>query len=228
MDTFNISRNARTEVRPFQLEGLRLIRAASNVEIEQAATFRRDVFLERRHVAFEECLEARRDRDPKSHVFLVLDGSSPVATARVQPYPSELSPVLRLSQGLGNLGADSEVGRIATVQSPLTARYSLIVLTLGAIWLLRNNSLQRYIAYCHPKLVDLYRLVGAEDAGQECIVPGRTDPHRIISGSYKDAAHLGVRLLGVTEAQVCEAIRFDVPASTLGNGGCDIQAERSA
>ena len=74
------------------------------------------MFLERRQVVFDELLEARRDR--AGHLLLVLEDGAPVATARVLPHPSPLSPVLDLAPVLARHGADSEVGRIATLTSP--------------------------------------------------------------------------------------------------------------
>jgi hypothetical protein len=173
--------------------------ASSGEERARAAAFRREIFLARRGVVFDEALEARRDRE--GHVFLLSDGGRPLATARVLPYPSRLSPVLELGQDLGGLAADAEVGRIAAVRSPGATRASVALLTLGAAWLLRNTARRRFLAYCHPKLVELYRLVGAEDLGVSCLVPGRDDAHRIVAGTFADAARLGSRLLGIPDAE---------------------------
>jgi hypothetical protein len=181
---------------------LRLVRASSAAERAQAAAFRREVFLDRRGVVFDEALEAQRDRE--GHVFILCDGSTPLATARVLPYPSKVSPMIELGQGAGGHDADAEVGRIAAVRSPGAARASLLLLTLGSRWVLRNTLRRRYLAYCHPKLVDLYRLVGAEDLGVSCIVPGRGDAHRIVAGTFADAAQLGARWLGIAEAEVSQ------------------------
>jgi hypothetical protein len=183
------------------MDRFRFVVARSDDEIERAAEFRRRVFFQRRGVVFDEPLEARRDR--AGHVFLLLEDANPVATARLLPYPSELSPVLSLSQDLG-IDADSEIGCIAAVSSPRAFSHALVMMTLGSIWTLRHTRRQRYLAYCHPKLVDLYRLVGAKDIGRACIVPGRSEAHRIVSGSYDEAARLGVALLGITD----DAVKF--------------------
>ncbi len=168
--------------------------ASSDLELARAAAFRRRVFMDRRGVSFDEALEARRDRE--GHVLLLRDTGAPAATARVLPHPSPLA-ALALAPALAAHGADSEVGRIAAVASPQAARLSLVLLTLGSIWLLRNTGLVCYVAYCHPRLLDLYRTVGAEDTGLAVAVPGRDAPHRIICGSYADAARLGGRRLGI-------------------------------
>jgi hypothetical protein len=168
-----------------------LLRASSDDELRAAATFRQSIFLERRGVAFDELLEARRDR--AGHVFLLLHDGRPVATARVLPHPSHLSTLKELAPDLGSLGADSQVGRIAALPSSDGIPHSISLLALGAAWLLENTGLRRYVAHCHPKLLDLYRLAGAEVVGGPCPVPGRTDPHLIITGRYDDAAAAAVR-----------------------------------
>jgi len=202
------------------LERFTLSCARSDEERTGMASFRRQLFLDRRSVAFDELLEARRDRD--GHLFLLTEGTLPVATGRVLAYPSRLSPVLGLGQELGAAGADSEVGRIAAARSTGGIRASLILLTLGSIWLLRQSGHRRYVAYCHPKLLDLYRAVGAEDLGISCAVPGRSDEHRIVSGTYDQAAARGARLLGVSEAQAQRSIRFD-GLSLVREGRCGAQ-----
>ncbi len=167
-------------------ESLCLLQASSDEELRAAAAFRQSIFLERRGVAFDELLEARRDR--AGHVFLLLRDGRPVATARVLPHPSHLSTLKDLAPYLGAFDADSEVGRIAALSSPEGIRHSVSLLALGAAWLLENTALRRYVAHCHPKLLDLYRLVGARVVAGPCPVPGRTDPHLIIAGRYDDAA----------------------------------------
>ena len=101
----------------------------------------------------------------------------------------------------------AEEAAVAAARSAGGLRASLIVLTLGSIWLMQNGRHERYVAYCHPQLVDLYRLVGAEDLGISWAVPGRGDAHRIVSGTYEEAAARGARLLGVSEEQAERSIR---------------------
>jgi hypothetical protein len=113
-----------------------------------------------------------------------------------------LSPLLELGSSLGCEDADAEVGRIVAVRSPAAARVSLALLTLGARWLLERSPHRKYIAYCHPKLVELYRLLGAEDLGVSCIVPGRVDAHRIVAGSFAEAARLGNEFLDLPDGAV--------------------------
>jgi hypothetical protein len=176
---------------------LRVVRASSNDDIERAAELRRQVFLDRRGVLFDDELEALRDR--RGDVFLLLEGEGRiVATARVLPFPAALSPLVGLTHGL-RTGADSEIGRIAAVRSSNTTSYALNLLVLGSISVMEEGRpWERYVAYCHPRLVELYRLVGARDTGHECAVPGRSDLHRIVTGTYEDAARLGAELLGIT------------------------------
>jgi len=167
-----------------------LVVAERERELQQAAQFRREVFWQRRGVAFDEQLEARRDR--AGRVFLLFDEGGLVATGRLLPYPSLLSPLLTLTQRIE--GVDSELGRIAAVRSSAGLRASLALLTLGASWVLRETELRRYAAYCHPKLIEMYRAIGAEHTGGSCAVPGRQDAHLIVSGSYADAARSGSQL----------------------------------
>jgi len=176
---------------------LRLVQALSTGDIERAAEFRRQVFFGRRRVVFDQLLEARRDRE--GSVFLLFEDATIVATGRILPYPSELSPVLSLTPDLA-IDADSEIGRIAALPSPRTGSYAHTMLTLGSIWILEHTRKRRYLAYCHPKLVELYRRIGAKDVGCACIVPGRSEPHRIVSGSYEDAVRFGGEVIGFIES----------------------------
>ena len=165
------------------------------------AGFRQRVFRERRSVNFDEVLEARRDR--AGHAFVLFDAGAPVAVGRVLPYPSALSSLPEQRRLARATAADSEIGRVACLASPDAAPYSLALLTLGSLWLLAYTRLRRYVGYCHPKLVPLYRRLGAA-LGDEIRIPGRSDAHRVISGSYEDAATLGGRLLdlGVPNARI--------------------------
>jgi hypothetical protein len=186
------------------MDRFRLVHARSEQEIAAAAEFRRRAFFDRRGVQLDEALEAQRDQE--GHVFVLVEATAIVATGRILPFPSRLSPVLELKRDHYDDAddaatfpkGDSEIGRIAAVPSPSTASYALMMLTLGSVWLLRNTGFRRYLAFCHPKLVELYKLVGAEDTGRECLVPGRDKPYKIVGGTYFDAARLGVALLGET------------------------------
>src|SRR4051794_18364343 len=194
---------------PAALAGIQLLRCSSAEELERAGIFRNHVFRSRRNVSFSEGLERRRDA--RGTVFLLLSGEQEVATARVQPFPSEISPVSDLAARFRDSGADTEVGRVAAVRSPDATRYSLLVLTLGAMWLLESTWHRRFVAYCHPKLLPLYQLVGVEVSGEPCEVPGRADLHHVIVGDYTDVASNGLRLLGISQAAAHAAIRWVPP-----------------
>ena len=172
------------DARPF-----RLLRASTEPDLRVAASFRRDVFLERRGVTFDDLLEARRDRE--GHVLLLLDGNRPVATARVLPFPSRLSALPGRRIDHDRIGVDSEVGRIAAVRSSEGMRHAATLLALGAAWLLEHTTLRRYVAHCHPRLLGLYRLAGAEVVGGPFTVPGRAEAHLLIAGRYENAARSG-------------------------------------
>lgn len=172
-----------------------------------ARAFRDEVFLNKRSVVFSRSSERSRDAD--SHVFLLLRDEAPVATARCQQYPSDISTIGEFrpspAGGHGGPDADSEVGRIASAGSPL---YPLILLVLGSIWLLESTGHRRFIAYCHPKLLPMYALVGAQDTGERCAVPNRDREHHIIVGRYEDCARLGLHMLGIGPGQAATAIRW--------------------
>lgn len=187
-------------------DGIQLLCCGTEKELQVTRDFRNEVFLNRRGVVFDDGLEGRRDEE--SHVMLLLKEGVPVATARSQPYPSDLSAVSMIAPTPLRYDADSEVGRIAAKRSPQSTYYSLVLLALGARWLLEHTRHRRYVAYCHPKLLHTYQLVGAEDTGETCVVPGRADRHSIITGNYESCARLGAALLSVSDAPSRAAIRW--------------------
>ncbi|WP_322748101.1 MULTISPECIES: hypothetical protein [unclassified Frankia] len=188
-----------------QTDGVLLIRASSDSELQLARNFRNEVFRDRRSVVFSDGLEHHRDAN--SYVMLLLRDGAPVATARSQPYPSDSSDILGVSPNLPDWGSDSEVGRMAAARSPQSVRYSLMVLALGSMWLLEYTHHRRYIAYCLPKMLKIFRLIGAEDTGETCAVPGRPGRHSIILGRYDDCARIGMNQLGMSHAEARAAIR---------------------
>jgi hypothetical protein len=184
--------------------GVRFICCDGQGEFEMARSFRDHIFWTKRRVAFSRSIERRRDAE--SHVFVLLHGGRPVATGRAQPYPSEISLVAQLcTTNMRALQADSEVGRIASAGSPL---YAPMLLTFGAVWLLESTRHRHYIAYCHPKLLSMYRRLGAWDTGERWTVPDRDAEHVIVSGRYEDCARLGLEMLGVDRAQAAAIVRF--------------------
>jgi hypothetical protein len=188
------------------LAGIRLIHCDIDEEAAKARAFRDRVFLAKRNVVFSRSLERRRDVD--SHVFVLERDGAPVATARCQPYPSNISTIGEFRPRLTQHDADSEVGRIAAVGSPL---HSLMLLVLGSKWLLESTAHRRFIAYCHPKLVPMYARVGATDTGERCAVPNRDREHHIVVGTYRDCARLGLEMLGISGEQAASAVRWNGP-----------------
>jgi hypothetical protein len=191
------------------LADIQLLRCTTAEELDRSRAFRDHVFQSRRNVALSDRLERRRDG--RGAVLLLLHGGDPVATARVGPFPSDVSPLTSLGAPLRDTGADTEVGRVAAVRSPEAARYSLILLTLGSLWVLASTWHRRYVAYCHPRLLPLYELVGARTVGEPCPVPGRDDLHHVIVGEFETSARAGLRLLGTTAAEAHGAIRWYPP-----------------
>ncbi len=176
----------------------RLTHVTTAAELRVAAALRERVFRERRQLCFDEVMEARRDRT--GYVFLLQEQGVPIAVGRVLPYPSPLSTLVDLSREAGARRADSEIGRVACLASSQTPRSALRFLTLGSFWLLEHTRLRRYVAYCQPRLVPLYRALGATPCA-EVRVPGRSEPYCIINGSYQEAAERGARRLGLERAQ---------------------------
>lgn len=177
------------------LEGaarFRLSRASTAGELRVAGALRERVFRERRQLTFDEAVEARRDRT--GHVFLLYEQGTPIAVGRVLPYPSPVSDLVDLSHAAGAQRADSEIGRVACVPSLATPRCAVRLLTLGSFWLLEHTRLRRYVAYCQPRLVPMYRALGATPCA-ELRLAQRSEPYWLISGSYEEAAARGARRL---------------------------------
>jgi len=186
------------------LSGYRLLHADSRAELASAAELRERVYRERRQIGFDEALESRRDR--AGHVFLLFHREALVATGRALPYPSRLSTLVDLSRHSASVGADSEIGRVACIACSEAPARALTLLTLGSLWLERHTRLRRYVAYCQPSLVRVYRRVGAS-AGESVHVLGDLSARRVVSGSYDAAARLGMRALGIDEAGAGALIR---------------------
>ena len=141
-----------------------LVRASLPAQLSAAAALRQRVFQERYQLGFDEALEARRDRT--GHVFLLYERGAAIAVGRVLPYPSPLSTLVDLSRVAGAHGADSEIGRVACLASSQTPRCAVRFLTLGSLWLLGHTRLRRYVGYCRPRLLGLYRALGAVPQGE--------------------------------------------------------------
>ncbi len=181
------------DFRPESPQGIQLIRCSTNAELRAARLFRTRIFHERRGIEFDSLQERRRDES--SHVFLLSQHGTACATARVQSFPGS-GNLAELAPAVPAFGADSEVGRIAaSLRNPQTAHYPLMVLVLGAMWLLQHTKHQRYLAYCHPKLVPLYQLVGARDTGITLDVDGRAAPYSLLLGDYETCVMAGLNQL---------------------------------
>jgi hypothetical protein len=194
---------------PVSARGLELIRCSTRAELSSARQFRNDVFIAKRGIEFDSVQERRRDKS--SHVLLLTQQGKPRATARVQSYPAT-STLAEIAPGLPDFGADSEVGRIAAIRSADSVAYSLLLLVLGAMWLLTHTRHRRYIAYCHPKLLPLYELVGARDTGMSIEVAGRSHSHCVLLGMYKSCVESGLAQLrdaGFSEREAVAAVRWN-------------------
>lgn len=194
---------------PVSARGLELLRCSTKAELIMAREFRNQVFLAKRGTEFDSLQERRRDES--GHVMLLTQQGEPRATARVQSYPAS-GTLAEIAPELPDFGADSEVGRIAAVASADCAKYSLLLLVLGAMWMLAHTGHRRYIAYCHPRLLPLYELIGARDTGMSIDVAGRSHPHCVLLGRYESCVEAGLarlRAAGFSEREAVAAVRWN-------------------
>ena len=193
-----------------------LIRCTTKAELRLARQFRSETFRARRGMELDSLQERRRDES--SHVMLLTRRGIPCATARAQSYPgSGLLP--EIAPELPDFGADSEVGRIAALSTGECVKHSVLLLTLGAMWLTEHTEHRRYVAYCHPKLVPLYQLLGAADTGMAVDVEGRPTPYSIVVGDYSAAVGCGLTQLhraGVSFDDAVAAIRWKYGSNDNG------------
>jgi hypothetical protein len=192
---------------PVSARGLELVRCSTRAELSLARRFRNDVFIAKRGIEFDSVQERRRDKS--GHVLLLRQQGRPCASGRVQSYPAT-GTLAEIAPGLPDFGADSEIGRIAALRSADCVAYSLLLLVLGAMWLLTHTQHRRYIAYCHPKLLPLYELVGARDTGMSIEVEGRSHPYCVLLGMYESCVESGLAQLrdaGFSEWEAVAAVR---------------------
>jgi polysaccharide pyruvyl transferase WcaK-like protein len=82
-----------------------------------------------------------------------------------------------------------EVDRVAARKRPGGIPTSLVMLCLGARWLLYHTDLRRYVAYARMSVLWLYQHVGAADLGVRFHIPDRGDAqYAVILGELADAA----------------------------------------
>jgi hypothetical protein len=186
---------------------LELIRCSTKTELRRARQFRHEVFRAKRGMDLDSLQERRRDES--SHVMLLTQRGTPCATARAQSYPGS-GKLAEIAPELSTFGADSEVGRIAALSAADGLRHSVLLLVLGAMWLVEHTGHRRYVAYCHPKLVPLYQLVGATDAGLTIEVDGRPG-YRVVLGDYSACVENGLRQLvhaGFSQQEAVASVRW--------------------
>ena len=66
-------------------------------------------------------------------------------------------------------------------------------------------------AYCHPKLVPLYQLVGVDETGLTIEVDGRPTRYCVVLGAYSACVENGLRQLahaGLSEQQAAASVRW--------------------
>lgn len=188
--------------------GLELIRCSTKAELRRARQFRNETFRAKRGMELDSLTERRRDES--SHVMLLTQRGIPSATARAQSYPGS-GTLAEIAPELPIFGADSEVGRIAALSTPDGLKHSLLLLVLGAMWLVEYTQHQRYVAYCHPKLLPLYRLVGAVETGLTVEVDGRPTRYCVLLGDYTACVEGGLMQLagaGFSKQEAVASVRW--------------------
>jgi hypothetical protein len=135
-------------------------------------------------------LEDARDR--AGYVFLLREHAVLVGSGRAVRTDSPLCEIRELGQLPANLEAATdacEVSRIATRRDADGIPASLILLGMGAKWLLQHTDLRRYVAYAKVSVLWLYQKIGAVDLGTRFWIPERGDfEYGVILGELGEAA----------------------------------------
>lgn len=131
-------------------------------------------------------------RDRAGYLFLLREHGSLIGTGRVMRTDSPLCEMRALGHLPAHLDGDTEtceVGRVATRKRADGIPTSLVMLCLGAMWLLRHTDLRRYVAYARVPMLWLYQSVGATDLGTRFQIPDRGDAeYAVILGELAGAA----------------------------------------
>lgn len=136
-------------------------------------------------------------RDQVGYPFLLRENGTLVGTGRAVPTASPQCEIRALGQLPPSLDAATdacEVGRIATRRRSDGVPAGLVLLSLGAGWLLRHTDLRRYVAYARVSMLALYQKVGAVDLGARFQIPERGEAeYAVILGELADAAAAAAR-----------------------------------
>lgn len=145
-------------------------------------------------------------RDRVGYPFLLRENGTLVGTGRAVRTDSpscEIRALGHLPAHLDSATDVCEVGRIAARRRTDGIPASLILLGLGAGWLLHHTDLRRYVAYARVSMLGLYQKAGAVDMGTRFQIPERGDSeYAVILGELADAAatsdRRGVGIAGQT------------------------------
>lgn len=131
-------------------------------------------------------------RDRAGHVFLLREHAALVGTGRAIRTDSSLCEIRALGQLPANLETATdacEVGRIATHRCADGFPASLLLLGMGATWLLQYTDLRRYVSYAKVSVLWLYQKVGAVDLGTRFRISDRGESeYGVLLGELRDAA----------------------------------------
>jgi len=178
-----------------------LERATSADQFAAAAELRNEIY--RRRLGLDlGSWRSEWERDRAGHVFVLSRSGTPVATGRALPTGSPQCELRELGQLPRQLADDTracEVSRIVTTRLDEEQRvpYSMVLLCMGARWLLEHTDLRRYVAYCRIPLVRLYQAVGAVDLETCFRIADRGDTvYTVVVGDLASPAELAEKFSG--------------------------------
>ncbi len=191
---------------------LRLAIAETDSELQRARELRNGIYANRLpELSIDPDQEA--ERDAIGRVFLLYEDDCLVATLRATRVVRDPAPLSGLASvdGLPGVLRDPgacEVSRLAVPPSPRRSEQALLLLSMGARWVVENDpTLERFLAYCRSQLLRLYTRVGAEPVAEPFRIAGRGEQwFYVIGGRLTDAAALAPpRQAGTVQQQAVGA-----------------------
>jgi hypothetical protein len=171
-----------------------LTQAQTAPELEAVRDFRVATYRSRSNLEIEDGV----DVDRRGFVLGLWTGGELTGCARVLPLPDPEAGISAMGHPVaGEHGMDSEVGRVA-VAAQASARTFLALVGLGSQWMLSFTELRTFVAYCAPRLVRLYRHVGARDLGLEVVHAQNQRTYRLVAGRYDVVAGRTRDLMGIS------------------------------
>ena len=173
------------------IDGFSLYPARTAADFAEASNLRNEIY--RTRLGLDTRQWHQEDaRDRAGYTFLLKAHAVLVGTGRAVRTDSPLCEMRELGQLPASLQAATdacEVGRIATRRCANDIPTGLVLLGLGAKWLLQHTHLRRYVAYAKVSVLWLYERVGAVELGTRFHIPDRGDfEYGVVLGELADAA----------------------------------------